>query len=115
MSSRAAVRISLAGMAIVAIAGLTSSSLSGQSDPYLVRARRVLASTPLIDGHNDLPWRIREDKIARGDVAKYDLREHAPGQTDFPRLKAGMIGAQFWSVYTPGEWRDSGYARVQLQ
>jgi membrane dipeptidase len=69
----------------------------------------------LIDGHNDLPWRIREDKVARGDVAKYDLRGRAPGQTDFPRLKAGMIGAQFWSVYTPGEWRDSGYARVQLQ
>src|SRR3954469_5041116 len=84
-------------------------------DVYLARAKRILATTPLIDGHNDLPWRIREDSIARGNVDAYDLRKHTPGHTDLDRLKAGMIGAQFWSVYTPGEWRDSGYARVQLE
>lgn len=88
---------------------------AAQNDPYLERARKILGTTPLIDGHNDLPWRIREDKTARGDVDKYDLRGHTPGHTDFARLTAGMIGAQFWSVYTPGDWRDSGYARVQLE
>jgi membrane dipeptidase len=80
-----------------------------------VRARRILKHTPLIDGHNDLPWRIREDSIARGNVAAYDLRKRTPGHTDLDRLKKGMIGAQFWSVYIPGDWRDSGYARVQLE
>jgi membrane dipeptidase len=84
-------------------------------DPYLERAERVLRQTPLIDGHNDLPWRIREDSVAHGNVDAYDLRKHAPGHTDLDRLKKGMVGAQFWSVYTPGEWRDSGYARVQLE
>src|SRR3954463_15804876 len=84
-------------------------------DPYLDRARRILSQTPLIDGHNDLPWRIREDSVARGNVDKYDLRGHTPGHTDLDRLKKGMIGAQFWSVYTPGEFPDSGYARVQLE
>ena len=84
-------------------------------DKYLIRARHVLATTPLIDGHNDLPWRIREDSIARSNVDLYDLRKKTPGHTDFARLKQGMIGAQFWSVYTPGEWRDSGYAKIQLQ
>jgi membrane dipeptidase len=84
-------------------------------DQYLVRAKRILRQTPLIDGHNDLPWRIREDSIARGNVDAYDLRKHTPGHTDLDRLKKGMIGAQFWSVYTPGEYRDSGYARVQLE
>jgi len=94
-----------------------AGSLRAQTatDPYLARAKRVLSTTPLIDGHNDLPWRIREDSIARGRVDAYDLRKHTPGHTDFDRLKAGMVGAQFWSVYTPGEWRDSGYARVQLE
>jgi membrane dipeptidase len=82
---------------------------------YLARAKRILTQTPLIDGHNDLPWRIREDTIARGNVDAYDLRTHRPGQTDLDRLRKGMIGAQFWSVYTPGEYRDSGYARVQLE
>jgi len=84
-------------------------------DVYLARAKRILSQTPLIDGHNDLPWRIREDSIARGNVDTYDLRKHTPGHTDLGRLKKGMVGAQFWSVYTPGEYRDSGYARVQLE
>ncbi len=82
---------------------------------YLARAKRILSQTPLIDGHNDLPWRIREDSVARGNVDAYDLRRRTPGHTDLDRLRKGMIGAQFWSVYTPGEYRDSGYARVQLE
>ena len=82
---------------------------------YLARAKRVLSQTPLIDGHNDLPWRIREDSIARGNVDAYDLRKRTPGHTDLDRLRKGMVGAQFWSVYVPGEWRDSGYARIQLE
>jgi membrane dipeptidase len=88
---------------------------SAADDQYLARAKRILRETPLIDGHNDLPWRIREDSIARGNVDAYDLRRHTPGHTDLDRLKKGMIGAQFWSVYTPGEYPDSGYARVQLE
>jgi membrane dipeptidase len=84
-------------------------------DVYLARAKRILSQTPLIDGHNDLPWRIREDSVARGNVDVYDLRRRTPGHTDLDRLRKGMIGAQFWSVYTPGEYRDSGYARVQLE
>jgi len=81
----------------------------------LERAKRVLRQTPLIDGHNDLPWRIRQDSIARGNVDEYDLRKRTPGHTDLDRLKKGMVGAQFWSVYTPGEYPDSGYARVELE
>jgi membrane dipeptidase len=84
-------------------------------DVYLARAKRILSQTPLIDGHNDLPWRIREDSVAHGNVNAYDLRRRTPGHTDLDRLKKGMVGAQFWSVYTPGEYRDSGYARVQLE
>lgn len=94
----------------------TATSAGAQApNKYLARARHILATTPLIDGHNDLPWRIREDTIARSNVDLYDLRKKTPGHTDFARLRQGMIGAQFWSVYTPGEWRDSGYAKVQLQ
>jgi membrane dipeptidase len=97
----------------LSVAAQTASTSS--DDRYLARARRVLTETPLIDGHNDLPWRIREDSIARGNVDSYDLRKHAPGHTDLDRLRKGMVGAQFWSVYIPGEWADSGYARVQLE
>ncbi|HST07662.1 MAG TPA: dipeptidase [Gemmatimonadaceae bacterium] len=104
---------------LVLVAGATSlhaqTATPSGSDPYLERAKRVLRQTPLIDGHNDLPWRIREDSIARGNVDAYDLRKRTPGHTDLERLKQGMVGAQFWSVYTPGEFPDSGYARVELE
>ncbi len=92
----------------------------GQSKPLtgaaaLAHARELLATTPLIDGHNDLPWTIRENKAAPRDVEAYDLRKHTPHQTDIARMRAGKLGGQFWSVYIPGEIRDSGYARVQLE
>jgi membrane dipeptidase len=81
----------------------------------LAHARRLLESAPLVDGHNDLPWAIRESKTAPMDVDAYDLRQRTPGHTDLARLKEGRVGVQFWSVYVPGEYKDSGYAKVQLE
>jgi membrane dipeptidase len=90
--------------------------LEAQSpDQHLERARRVLRATPLIDGHNDLPWAIRRSATAPMDVDAYDLRQRTAGHTDLARLKAGMVGGQFWSVYIPGDIADSGFARVQLE
>jgi membrane dipeptidase len=85
------------------------------SSPDLARVRKILQSVPLIDGHNDLPWRIRAEVKPPRDVAAYDLRQHTSGHTDLARLATGQVGAQFWSVYIPGEIKDSGYARVQLE
>ena len=87
----------------------------GSSDAALEHARKLLRSTPLIDGHNDLAWEIRQSKTAPRDVKAYDLRAPTPGHTDLARLKEGQVAAQFWSIYIPGEIRDSGYARVQLE
>jgi membrane dipeptidase len=85
-------------------------------DVHLEKARRVLEAVPLVDGHNDLPWYIRTDFTqAPRDVRAYDLRQQTPGNTDLARLKRGMVGGQFWSVYLPGDYADSGYARVQLE
>lgn len=92
-----------------------TSPVAAQSDSALERARKLLESAPLIDGHNDLPWEIRESKTAPRDVAAYELRVRTPGHTDFERLAQGKVGAQFWSIYLPGDMRDSGYARVQLE
>jgi len=83
-------------------------------DKALQHAREVLHASILIDGHNDLPWTVRTDPGARGHVELYDLRKPAPGQTDLARLRAGGLGAQFWSVYVPGE-SSGDYARVQLE
>jgi membrane dipeptidase len=95
---------------------LMASPAAAQSrDPALDHARKILRSTPLIDGHNDLPWEIRESKTAPRDVRAYDLRVRSPKHTDLERMAEGQVGAQFWSIYIPGEIKDSGYARVQLE
>ena len=103
------------GLFLLALLVIAASGAAAQSDPALERARKILKSSPLIDGHNDLAWEIRESKTAPMDVAAYDLRTRTPGQTDLERLKAGQVGAQFWSIYVPGEVKDSGYARIQLE
>ncbi len=114
-------------LAAVALASIGSTLTAQAPDVYLQRAKAVLRSSPLVDGHNDLPWRIREDSLHPNDIDAYDLRRRTPGMTDLPRMAQGMVGAQFWSVYIPGEasagdYRRNGkvtstpgYARVQLE
>lgn len=76
----------------------------------LAQARALLAAHPVVDGHNDLPWALREQvryDLDQRDIA-FDQRAHL--HTDIPRLRAGGVGAQFWSVYVPS--RLSGDAAV---
>lgn len=69
-------------------------------DQMLERARALHRQIPLIDGHNDLPWRYRE-MVDRA-ISKVDIDEHQPElHTDIPRLREGGVGGQFWSVYVP--------------
>jgi membrane dipeptidase len=70
-----------------------------------LRARDMLGRFPLIDGHNDLPWALRARTTQNGgdlNQVVFDLDAPAEGlHTDLPRLAAGRVGAQFWSVYVP--------------
>jgi membrane dipeptidase len=62
--------------------------------------RAMLSRFPLIDGHNDLPWEIREKYGS--DPVKASLAGRVPDtHTDIPRLVEGGVGGQFWSVYVP--------------
>lgn len=68
----------------------------------LARADRVLQSAPVIDGHNDLPWEIRQNydsKPESVDLTRDTASLPKPLQTDIPRFKTGGVGGQFWSVY----------------
>lgn len=83
------------------------------SDAALQHAQELLRSTPLIDGHNDLPWLIREE--TGGDVAAFRLENENDFDTDIPRMREGMVGAQFWSVWIPGETAPGDRKDLQLQ
>jgi membrane dipeptidase len=68
----------------------------------MLRAQDLLRRFPLIDGHNDLPWALRGRADGDANQARFDLDAPVAGlHTDLPRLAAGHVGAQFWSVYVP--------------
>ena len=79
---------------------MTSDHVSAQQD-LLARAKALHGQVPLIDGHNDYPWALRGLDPGR-DFAKADITKSVPTlMTDIPRLRAGGLGGQFWSVYVP--------------
>ncbi len=85
----------------------------GHSDQE-ARARELLAKVPLLDGHNDLPWALREAGCAGLDAT--DLSQPVSfTQTDLPRLAAGGVGAQFWSVYVPASLAGEAAVAATLE
>ena len=92
-----------------------------------LQARDLLRRFPLIDGHNDLPWELREQaqhgggdvstlSLAPGDPAAVNLAALVAGtHTDLPRLAAGGVGAQFWSVYVPASLAGDGAVATVLE
>jgi membrane dipeptidase len=99
----------------VMLVGCASLQGGGASDADLAAARRVLAAAPLMDGHNDLPWAMRNVANGPGGIEAYGLRGRSEGHTDIPRLREGMVGAQFWSVYVPSRAAETGAARMQRE
>lgn len=85
-------------------------------DNAYAAALALLDRAPMIDGHNDLPYVIRKDRTAKGDVGIYDLtRVHAEVDTDIPRMKAGKLAAQFFAAYVPpNEPKPAGFALAQI-
>ncbi len=72
-------------------------------------AREIHDSALLIDGHNDLPWELRET----GDPGFRTIDLNKPQKnmhTDIPRLKQGNVGAQFWSAFVPSSTAAKGTA-----
>jgi membrane dipeptidase len=104
--------LSLVGPLLLAVA--TVARGQGE-DAALRRARAILQTTPVIDTHNDLPWVIREKGNPPRDVESYDISTRARFDTDIPRLREGMVGTQFWSVYVPSGLAPLDAMRAQLE
>jgi membrane dipeptidase len=106
----------LTAVAIAALAGpvLAQSAASATDE---ARARRILERTPLIDGHNDLPWALRQqhgNDPHAVDLAT-DLDAATDLHTDIPRLRAGGVGGQFWSVYVPASLEPVEAAKATFE
>jgi membrane dipeptidase len=83
-------------------------------DPYLARVARVLAGTPLIDGHNDWAEALVDhagDKRWTVDLNRLDTKDY---DTDIERLRQGMLGGQFWSVYVSADLPELEQVKATL-
>lgn len=88
------------------------------TDAQIVEVRQILRETPLIDGHNDVPWQYRKranDDLNGIDLAGDTRKLKPPMATDIPRLRAGGVGGQFWSVYVPSTLIGSVAVRAVLE
>jgi len=110
-------------MALGVLGALAPAAAAPSGADDAQRVEQVLRRTPLVDGHNDLPWEIR----ARygGDLSKVDLAANtallpvpaggAALMTDIPRLRRGHVGAQFWSVWVPVDVKGAPVVQMTLE
>jgi membrane dipeptidase len=116
MTRHAVVALFLVASAGALAAGALAVTRGVPPEPAaaLERARAALREVPLIDGHNDLPWAMR--RVAWYDFDRIDLRKPQPSlHTDIPRLRAGSVGAQFWSVYVPASMAGQAAVTATLE
>ena len=104
----------LTGGLLIISATVCNKADETKPNDLLERVQTLHSKVPLIDGHNDLPWQYRQK--ANKDVWSVDIKESQPNfQTDIPRLREGMLGAQFWSVYVPTSMQGDEAVRATLE
>jgi membrane dipeptidase len=122
LRSSAALRLSRTSCLSLLVLLLPVVGTAASSTDYAGRVARVLAQTPLIDGHNDLPWEIHErfkSKLSgidlRSSTASVLSEEHVALMTDIPRLRRGQVGGQFWSVWIPTDIHGPGAVQLTME
>lgn len=93
------------------IAGHTAERITER----LTRAGELLAEYPVVDGHNDLPWALREQVGYDLDSRDIATDQSAHLHTDIRRLRAGGVGAQFWSVYVRSDMAGDAAVSATLE
>jgi len=108
-------RLILATLILLPMADVMNSQQADTAlDVLSTRAQALHKQVPLIDGHNDYPWALREN--AERDLDKLDIAKPQPSiMTDIGRLRAGGVGGQFWSVYVPSETQGQTAVTATLE
>jgi membrane dipeptidase len=89
-------------LTLLILPAVTMTQTPSADPALLTHARALHKQVPLVDGHNDYPWALREN--AERDLDKLDITKPQPTiMTDIARLRAGGVGGQFWSVYVPAD------------
>jgi len=110
-------KLPLVFILIAATMNSVSVFAAEKTDSRREEVRRLLREVPLIDGHNDVPWQYRKESndFSAIDLAQDTSRLASPLATDIPRLRAGGVGGQFWSVYVPTSLNGADAVQATLE
>ncbi|XP_067257615.1 dipeptidase 1 [Chanodichthys erythropterus] len=92
---------------------LWAFTINSIADEFQDRALSLMADTPLIDGHNDLPWQMRS--LFNNQLNTVDLYKLNTTHTNIPKIKEGHLSAQFWAAYVPCETQYKDAVRQTLE
>ncbi|WP_439534856.1 dipeptidase [Polymorphobacter sp.] len=104
--------------ALLIVALLAAVPAVAAEDPLRVRAEAILKQQPVIDGHNDWPMALRMgfgEDWWKTDLTADSRTFKRPLHTDIPRLRAGHVGGQFWSVYVPASVTGPAAVKATLE
>ncbi|XP_013849644.1 dipeptidase 1 isoform X1 [Sus scrofa] len=85
------------------------------ADQFRDLAVRIMQDTPVIDGHNDLPWQLLNLFNNQLQDPGANLSSLAHTHTNIPKLKAGFVGGQFWSAYVPCDTQNRDAVKRTLE
>ncbi|XP_017517731.2 dipeptidase 1 isoform X1 [Manis javanica] len=85
------------------------------SDQFQDEAERIMRGTPVIDGHNDLPWQLLTMFNNQLQDERANLTSLSRTHTNIPKLRAGFVGGQFWSAYTPCDTQNKDAVKRTLE
>jgi membrane dipeptidase len=106
----------LVAAALLFLSAAAPAPAQAIDDRIRARIDRILKRTPLIDGHNDVPWELREKHGSRIEgLESGSDRRQPPMMTDMARLRAGRVGGQFWSVYISGTLTGDEAIRTTIE
>ncbi|XP_075432945.1 dipeptidase 1 [Ascaphus truei] len=83
------------------------------ADMYREQALRIMDTTPVIDGHNDLPWQFLER--FNNQLTGVDLYTLNSTHTNIPKLREGRVGGQFWAAYVPCDTQGKDAVKRTLE
>ncbi|XP_027600374.1 dipeptidase 1 isoform X1 [Pipra filicauda] len=98
---------------VLALALALALPCAGQQ--YREEAERIMTTTPVIDGHNDLPWQLLKRFNNQLRVSAANLTLLNDTHTNIPKLRRGHVGGQFWSVYVPCETQNRDAVKRTLE
>ena len=104
----------LPATALGLLGGLVTGRRSPEAGSVEERARRLHREAIVVDGHNDLPWRIRDRWGLELERVELDRRLEE-GHTDLVRLREGGVDVQFWAAYVPVRYMEQGAYRMTLE